>query len=261
VVGQIRKTHGLDRPVMVRNAVWTGGVLRGDFGESHHWNKPVSNLVVDRAPVTLLLSVLSLRVTIVIDVPLGIIAALNPNTVIDRFALDIAVPSQAIPNVWLGLNMIILFAVPWQLFPVSGDGALVHFVLPALMLGASSVPAVMRLTRTGLLDVMESDDIRTARAKVSLRRCTGAPPRPAQRALAGDQRARGPAGQQVLRLGHHRHDLCHRRARRLALNAILGFEIPTVQMLIFLFALIFVATTLLADTLNAALDPRLRITR
>lgn len=259
VVEQIRKEYGFDRPVLVRYAEWAGGVLQGDFGESYYWNKPVAEMVVERTPVTLRLALMSLAVTIIIALPLGIVAALNPNAVIDRFALGIAVSAQAIPNFWLGLIMIILFAVTWQIFPVSGDGTLMHFVLPAFVLGASSVPAVMRLTRTGMLDVMESDYIRTARAKgyrggaLVRRHALRNAILPVISVLAvqlGGKISGSVITETIFAING---------LGRLALESILGSDIPTVQMLIFIFAIVFVAMNLLADILNAALDPRLRI--
>lgn len=259
VIEQIRETYGFDRPVLVRYVEWASGLLRGDFGESYYWNKPVAELVVDRAPNTLKLALLSLSVTIVIAIPLGILAALNPNTAIDRAALSVAVSAQAIPNFWLGLLMIILFAVTFPIFPVSGDGTLWHFVLPAFVLGASSVPAVMRLTRTGMIEVMESDYIRTARAK----------------GYRGSELVRRHALRNAIlpvisvlavQLGHKFSGsvitetiFAINGLGRLALESILGSDIPTVQILIFVFALVFVAMNLLADILNAFLDPRLRI--
>ncbi len=259
VVEQIRKTYGFDRPVLVRYAEWAGGVLRGDFGESYYWNKPVAELVADRAPVTLLLAVMSLSVTVVIALPLGIVAALNPNSALDRMALGIAVSAQAVPNFWLGLIMIILFAVQWRLLPVSGDATLMHFVLPSIVLGASSVPAVMRLTRTGMLDVMESDYIRTARAKgfrgaaLVRRHALRNALLPVISVLAVQLGAKF-SGSVITETIFAINGL-----GRLALESILGSDIPTVQILIFLFAIVFVAMNLLADILNAALDPRLRI--
>ncbi|WP_292294710.1 ABC transporter permease [Marivita sp.] len=259
VIEQIRETYGLDRPVMVRYADWASGMLTGDFGESYYWNKPVAALVADRAPVTLLLSVMGLAVTILIALPLGILAALNPNTWIDRMALGVAVSAQAVPNFWLGLIMIILFAVTFPIFPVSGDDSLAHFVLPAFVLGASSVPAVMRLTRTGMIEVMESDFIRTARAK----------------GFRGGDLVRRHALRNAMlpvisvlavQLGHKFSGsvitetiFAINGLGRLALESILGSDIPTVQILIFVFAMVFVLMNLLADILNAALDPRLRL--
>jgi len=259
VIEQIRKTYGLDRPVLVRYADWAGGMIRGDFGESYYWNKPVATLVAERAPVTLQLSLMGLAVTILIALPLGIMAALNPNTALDRMALAVAVSAQAVPNFWLGLIMIIAFAVTIPIFPVSGDDSFAHFLLPAFVLGASSVPAVMRLTRTGMIEVMESDYIRTARAK----------------GFRGAALVRRHALRNALlpvisvlavQLGHKFSGsvitetiFAINGLGRLALESILGSDIPTVQILIFVFALVFVLMNLLGDILNAALDPRLRL--
>ena len=259
VIEQIRETYGLDRPVMVRYADWAVGMVRGDFGESYYWNKPVAALIAERAPVTLLLSLMGLTVTIVIALPLGILAAMNPNSTIDRMALGVAVSAQAVPNFWLGLIMIILFAVTFPIFPVSGDDSLAHFVLPAFVLGASSVPAVMRLTRTGMIEVMESDYIRTARAKGF--RGAGLVRRHALRnallpviSVLAVQLGHKFSGSVITETIFAINGL-----GRLALESILGSDIPTVQILIFVFAMVFVLMNLLADILNAALDPRLRL--
>lgn len=259
VVEQIRKTYGLDRPIMVRYLEWAGNVLQGDFGESYYWHKPVAELVASRAPVTLALASSALLVTILIAIPLGALAALNPNSLIDRFALTVAVSAQAVPNFWLGLIVIILLGVMLPIFPVSGDDTWLHFVLPAFVLGASSVPAVMRLTRTGLIEVMESDYIRTARAKgfsgfALLRRHAmrnAILPVVSVLAVQLGQKFGGSVITETI--------FAINGLGRLALESILGSDIPTVQMLIFVFAMVFVAMNLLADMLNAALDPRIRI--
>jgi peptide/nickel transport system permease protein len=259
VIDQIRETYGLDRPVMIRYLDWLGGVVQGDFGESYYWNKPVSELVASRAGVTITLALSAVMVTILIAVPLGAWAALKPNTLVDRFALTVAVSAQAVPNFWLGLIVIILFAVTWPIFPVSGDSTWLHFVMPAFVLGASSVPAVMRLTRTGLIDVMQSDYIRTARSKgyrgfsLLTRHAMRNALLPVISVLAvqlGQKFGGSVITESIFALNG---------LGRLALESILGSDIPTVQMLIFVFALIFVAMNLLADILNAALDPRIRI--
>jgi peptide/nickel transport system permease protein len=260
VVEQIRETYGLNRPVVVRYFDWLGGVVQGDFGESYYWKKPVAELVVERAPTTIKLALSALFVTIIVAIPLGAWAALNPNSWTDRFALGVAVSAQAVPNFWLGLIMIIVFAVTFPIFPVSGDSTWQHFVLPAFVLGASSVPAVMRLTRTGLIEVMESDYIRTARSKGY--RGTALLTRHAMRnallpvvSVLAVQLGQKFGGSVITESIFAINGL-----GRLALESILGSDIPTVQMLIFVFAIIFVAMNLLADILNAALDPRIRIT-
>jgi len=205
------------------------------------------------------LALSALLVTIVIAIPLGALAALYPNSAIDRFALTVAVSAQAIPNFWLGLIMIILLAVMLPIFPVSGDDSWRHFVLPAFVLGASSVPAVMRLTRTGLIEVMESDYIRTARSKgfrglALLRRHAmrnAILPVVSVLAVQLGQKFGGSVITETI--------FAINGLGRLALESILGSDIPTVQMLIFVFAMVFVGMNLLADLLNAALDPRIRI--
>ncbi len=259
VVQQIRERYGLDRPLAVQYGAWIAGLAQGNFGDSYHWKRPVSELIAHHAPVTVKLALLAVLVTIVVALPLGIVAALRPNTWIDRIALSTAVAAQAIPNFWLGLMCIILFAVKLHWLPVSGDATLLHFVMPAFVLGMSSVPAVMRLTRTGLLDVLGSDYIRTARAKgyrglrLLLRHALRNALLPVVSVLA-------------IQLGHKlggsvivESVFAVNGLGRLALQSILGGDIPTVQMLVFVFALTFVVLTLVADLLNAWLDPRLRL--
>ena len=259
IVEQIRQTYGFDRPVFVRYFEWLGGVARGDFGDSYYWNKDVASLVLERAPVTIALALSALMVTIVIAIPLGAIAALRPNSWADRLALTFAVSAQAIPSFWLGLMLIILLGVMLPILPISGDSSWQHFIMPAFVLGASSVPAVMRLTRTGLIEVMESDYIRTARSKgyrgfALLRRHamrTALLPVVSVLAVQLGQKFGGSVITESV--------FAINGLGRLALQSILGSDIPTVQMLIFIFALIFVLMNLLADLLNAALDPRIRI--
>lgn len=259
IVEQIRQTYGFDRPVFVRYVEWLGGVARGDFGDSYYWNKGVAELVLERAPVTIALALSALMVTIVIAIPLGAIAALRPNSWADRFALTFAVSAQAIPSFWLGLMLIILLGVMVPILPISGDSTWQHFIMPAFVLGASSVPAVMRLTRTGLIEVMESDYIRTARSKgyrgfALLRRHAMRNALLPVVSVLAVQLGQKFGGSVITESVFAINGL-----GRLALQSILGSDIPTVQMLIFIFALIFVLMNLLADLLNAALDPRIRI--
>ena len=259
VVQQIRERYGLDRPLPVQYGAWVGGLAHGNFGDSYHWKRPVAELIAHHAPVTVRLALLAVVVTIVVALPLGIVAALRPNSWIDRIALSVAVAGQAVPSFWLGLLCIILFAVKLRLLPVSGDATLLHYVMPAFVLGMSSVPAVMRLTRTGLLEVMGSDYIRTARAKgfrgldLLLHHALRNALLPVVSVLA-------------IQLGHKlggsvivESVFAINGIGRLALQSILGGDIPTLQMLVFVFALTFVILTLLSDLLNGWLDPRLRL--
>jgi peptide/nickel transport system permease protein len=259
VVQEIRERYGLDRPLVVQYGAWRSGLAHGNFGESFHWKRPVGELIADHAPVTIKLALLAVVVTLVVALPLGIVAAVRPNTWIDRVALATAAAAHAVPAFWLGLMCIILFAVKLHLLPVSGDSTWKHFVMPAFVLGMTSVPAVMRLTRTGLLDVLGSDYIRTARAKgfrgapLLVRHALRNALLPVVSVLA-------------IQLGHKLGGsvivetvFAINGLGRLALQSILGGDIPTVQMLVFVFALTFVLLTLAADLLNAWLDPRVRL--
>ena len=257
-IEQVRKQYGFDRPIIVRYYEWLGGIFRGDFGESYYWKKPVGTLLLDRAPQTITLALMSVGVTILVAIPLGIFAALNPNSIIDRFALTVAVSAQAVPNFWLGLVLIIIFAVNFPIFPVSGDKSYYHFILPSIVLGTSSVPPVMRLMRTGLLDVINSDYIRTARSigfygwRLVIKHAMRNAILPVVSVIA-------------VQLGHKfggslitESIFAINGLGRLALLSILGADIPTVQILIFVFAITFIVFNLLSDILNAYLDPRLR---
>ena len=257
-IEQVRQQYGFDRPILIRYFEWFKAVLTGDLGISYYWNKPVGSLLLERAPETITLALMSVMVTIFIAIPLGICAAINANSVIDRMCLGVAVSFQAIPNFWLGLVMIIIFSVTFPIFPVSGDKTYFHFILPSIVLGASSVPPVMRLMRTGLLDVMEADYIRTARSngffgwKLILNHAMRNALLPVVSVLA-------------VQLGHKfggsvitESVFSINGLGRLALESILGADIPTVQILVFVFAFTFLILNLLADILNAYLDPRLR---
>lgn len=259
MVEEIRQEYGFDRPVSVQYVAWLGGVFKGDFGESYFWKQPVGELIREHAGVTIILALSSLMVTILIALPLGIGAALRPNSWVDRFALSTAVSAQAIPNFWLGLMVIILFAVMFPIFPVSGDATWRHYVLPALVLGASSVPAVMRLTRTGLLEVLGADYIRTARAKgfmgyqLIFRQALRNALLPVVSVLAV-QLGHKLGGSVVTESVFSMNGL-----GRLAVESIFNSDIPTVQSLILIFVLTFVLLTLTADLINAWLDPRIRM--
>lgn len=259
VIQQIRIEYGLDRPLVVQYGAWLADLAHGDLGQSYYWHQPVSQLIIQAAPTTLKLASLAILVTILVALPLGAVAAIWPNTVVDRVALVIAVSAQAIPSFWLGLMLIVIFAVQLNWFPVAGDNTWLHFVLPAFVLGMRSVPVVMRLTRAELIDVFESDYIRTARAKgfrgYQLLVCQAMRNAllPVISVLAV-QLGNKLGGAIIIESVFAMNGL-----GELTLNSILGGDIPTVQTLVFFFALTFVALTLLSDLINAWVDPRLRL--
>ena len=258
-IEQIRVQFGFDRPLYVRFFEWLGSLMTGDFGDSYYWKQPVFDLLVDRAPVTLTLAAGALIVTVVVGLTLGVLAALKPNGWLDRFALSFGTAAQAIPNFWLGLILIILLGVMFPILPVSGDTSWKHFVLPCLVLGTSSVPQVLRLTRTGMIEVLGSDYIRTARAK-------GFRPRQILFRHALRNALLPVVSVITIQIGYKLGGsvitetvFALNGLGRLAYESILGADVPTVQMLVFFFALIFIVLSILGDILNAWLDPRMRV--
>ncbi len=258
-IEQIRVQFGFDRPLYVRFFEWLGSLMTGDFGDSYYWKQPVFDLLVDRAPVTLALAAGALTVTVVVGLTLGVLAALKPNGWLDRFALSFGTAAQAIPNFWLGLILIILLGVMFPILPVSGDTSWKHFVLPCLVLGTSSVPQVLRLTRTGMIEVLGSDYIRTARAK-------GFRPRQILFRHALRNALLPVVSVITIQIGYKLGGsvitetvFALNGLGRLAYESILGADVPTVQMLVFFFALIFIVLSILGDILNAWLDPRMRV--
>ena len=258
-VAQIRRERGLDRPLPVQYGAWLASVAQGDLGQSWYWNQPVSQLLIDHAGPTIALSFAAIMVTIVVALTLGITSALNPNTWIDRVAVSFAVTAQAVPTFVLGLLAIVVFALQLHWLPVSGDSTWQHYVMPSVVLGLVSVPAVMRLTRTGLLDALGSDYIRTARAKgllpqrVIWRHALRNAMLPVVAVLAvqlGNKLGGSVVTESVFAING---------LGRLALQSILAADLPTVQMLVFVFAILFIGLNLLADLSNAWLDPRIRI--
>jgi peptide/nickel transport system permease protein len=258
-IEQIRVQYGFDRPLYVRFLEWLGQLVTGDFGDSYYWKQPVFDLLIDRAPVTLTLAAGALTVTISLGLTLGVLAALKPNGWLDRFALSFGTAAQAVPNFWFGLILIILLGVTFPIFPVSGDSTWMHFVLPCFVLGTSTVPQVLRLTRTGMIEVLGSDYIRTARAK-------GFRPRQILFRHALRNALLPIVSVITIQIGYKlggsvitESVFALNGLGRLAYESILGADIPTVQMLVFFFALVFIILSILGDILNAWLDPRMRV--
>ncbi|KMO14031.1 ABC transporter permease, partial [Methylobacterium platani] len=164
-IAAIRAQHGLDRPLVVQFGAWAWHALHLDFGRSFYFPEQVTDLLAARLPVTLTLGVIALAVALLVAIPLGVLAAFHRDTWIDRTALAVSVLGQAMPSFWFGLTLILVFSVNLRWLPVSGNATWKHFVLPAVALGYYAMPAVMRLTRNGMLEVLSSDYVRTARAK------------------------------------------------------------------------------------------------
>src|ERR687893_463593 len=164
-IDNIRRVYGLDRPLLVQYFDWLTDMLRGDFGQSLYFKTDVLDLVLAKLPTTALLAVLALAFALAISVPLGVLAAVYPNSWIDRLCLTLAVVGQAMPNFFFALILIMVLAVWFHLLPVSGSESWAHFVMPTIALGYYVAPPFMRLVRAGMIEVLASDYVRTARAK------------------------------------------------------------------------------------------------
>lgn len=160
-----RHALGLDQPLPVQYYHFVARVTTGNFGDSYVIHKPAYQLIFERMPATLLLTVSGLLVALAIALPLGILAAYHKNSWLDNLATVIAVAGSAMPIYWLGLMLIILFGVRLRWLPPSGYGSWKNLIMPAFTLGVFLAPITMRLVRSGMLDTLSQDYIRVARAK------------------------------------------------------------------------------------------------
>ena len=258
-IDTIRKQYGLDRPLAAQYVEWLGRALRGDFGDSLYFRTSVSALVAERMPVTLALGAAAILFALVLSVPLGVVAALRPGSWIDRLTLTIAVVGQAMPSFWFALLLMFFFGVTLGLLPISGSDTWLHFVLPAIALGYYATPAIMRLTRSGMQEVLGSDYIRTARAKglrapsVLFKHALRNALAPVV-ALSAVQLGFMLGGSVVIETVFALHGLGY-----LAWESIAHNDFPVVQAIVLLISLFYIVLTLLADLANAWLDPRIRI--
>ena len=256
-VDAVRKAYGLDRPVVTQYFDWVGRALTGDLGDSYFFKTRVANLLAERMPVTLTLGIVGLLIALAVSLPLGILAAVHENTLLDRLVQMVAVIGQAMPSFWLGLILMITLGLRGWL-PISGTGSWQHYVMPGIVLAFSAIPALTRLTRAGMIQAMSSDYIRTARAK-GLSRASillkhalrnAAIPVVAIAAVAlGFMLGGSIVIEQVFAL----HGVGF-----LAWESIGKNDFPVVQAVVMVLAVIYVALTTIADLLNAVLDPRLR---
>ncbi len=167
---EFRRQMGFDRPILIQYVDFLGQALRGDFGTSFRVKKSALSLVLERIPATLLLTASATVLAILIAIPMGILSAYKRHSVVDNIATVFVVAGQAMPIYWLGLMLIILFGVQLKWLPPSGYGEfgldrLKHLVLPTVVLGVFLAPVTERLVRSGMLDALTQDYVRTARAK------------------------------------------------------------------------------------------------
>lgn len=256
---EARQRLGLDKPVMDQYVTYLSGVLHGDFGSSYRFGTPALPLVLERLPATLKLSVIALALTVLVAVPIGVISALKPGSIIDTVSRMVAVIGQTVPVFWLGILLIILFAVRLAVLPAGGLDTWQSLVLPGIALSAYSIPLTMRLSRSSMLEVLGQDYIRSARAKgVSRIRVL------VNHAL---RNASIPIVTVVaLRAGHIlsgavvlEQVFAYPGMGRLAVQSMLLSDYNVIQAFVFVTALIVVSINLVVDIAYGVIDPRIRV--
>ncbi len=254
----VRVAYGLDRPLVVQYFEWLFDVMGGDFGQSYYFKQPVADLLLSRLPTTFFLGIMSLILAVVIALPLGVAAAVWRNSVLDRAALVFSALGQSMPTFWVALLMMSYLGITLRVLPISGSGSVLNFVMPALALAFSTQPMILRLTRAGMIEVLAADYIRTAEAK-GLRPLTVLCKHALRNALlpvvavTAVQLGQLIGGSVVVE-----SIFAIKGIGYLAWESILRNDYPVVQAILVIVSISYVVLTLLADLLNAALDPRMR---
>ena len=262
----LRQQLGLDQPAPLRFASWLLGILRGDFGESLNYQRPVGQLILSRLGVSLPLALGGALVAALIALPLGILAALKRGTLLDPLIVMASQLGAAIPSFWLGLMLILLFSVEWRLLPAGGFtlwerdplAALRSLILPVLALGVGQAAVMTRMTRAAMLEVLSEDYIRTARAKGL-----------ATRQVVGKHALRNTLVTLITIFGISLSNLIIGSIvieqvfalpglGRLALTAIGNRDFPLLQGEVLLYASAIVMLSFLVDVSYGLLDPRIR---
>jgi peptide/nickel transport system permease protein len=258
---RLRHAFGFDRPLPIQYLDFLAGLLHGDLGTSLRFQQPALGLVLERVPMTLLLAVSGLTFSIALALPIGIVSAAKRGTWLDSLGMTVALLGQSVPVFWLGLMLIMVFAVGLHWLPALGSGGLDHLVLPTISLGMFSAAATARLLRAGLVEVLDQEYVRTARAKGL-----------GERSVLLGHAMRNALIPVVTMLGLQFGALLGGALvtetifawpgmGRLLIQAIYNRDYPLAQAAILWLALIFVVVNLLVDLLYGALDPRIRYAR
>jgi peptide/nickel transport system permease protein len=252
------KLLGLDKPIYVQYWKFASRAVQGDFGKSWYADTPAFKLVLERMPPTLYLTTAGLGMALLIALPLGILAALKRHSFVDSLCTMVAVAGQAMPIFWLGIMLIIIFAVRLRLLPASGYGTWQNFVMPAFCLGAFLAPLTMRLVRSGLIEVMSMEFIKTARAKGL-----------AESRVVAKHAFRNACIPVITVLGLQFGQLLGGAiitetvfawpgVATLTVESIRNQDFPVVQCAVVLLALLIVAVNLIVDIIVGVIDPRIR---
>ena len=255
----LRVALGLNQPLWVQFQQYLAGLLQFDMGNSIHFRRPVSDLLLERLPATGLLAAMTLLITLVLALPLGIIAAVRRDTVWDSGAMTFSMLGVSIPNFWLGPILILVFSLWLGWFPVSGRNGFGSVVLPALTLSTGLIAVLSRMVRSSMLEVLGEDYMRTAKAK-------GLPPQRVIRhhglrnallpviTLLGLQLGALLAGAVITETVFSWPGV-----GLLTIESIQSRDYPVVQACVLLISVTYVLVNLLTDLAYAWVDPRIRL--
>lgn len=256
-IERMREQLGLNDPLLVQYGTYLVRVVQGDLGTSIRSNKPVTEQIALRLRSTLELTFAGLVFAIVVGTGLGIVAALNHRTWIDTLAVTIALIGVSVPSFWLGLLLILVFSVQLRWLPVLGSGGITSLILPAVTLGLWAAGGIARLARSGMLEVMNQDYVRTARAKgvherrVVLRHMLRNALIPLV-TLVGIRFGQILAGTVIIETVFSRQGL-----GLILVSSILGKDLPMVQGIILLVASAYIIVNYAVEILYVAIDPRI----
>ena len=258
VIALTRERLGLDHPIWQQYLMFVGNILSGDFGTSYRWEMPVMDLILDRLPATIYLATAALIFSLVLSIPFGVMSAVWRGSAFDRFAKGFAMLGQAMPNFWVGLLLIIIFAIKLDWLPAYGADTPKHVILPAIALGWYPVAAQTRIVRSAMLDVLESDYIRMGRS-------VGVP----EGLLIWKYAFRNAAVPLVTMLGVYFASMLGGAfvvevvfawpgLGRTVVEALFARDFPVVQAGVLFAAVMFVIANLLVDLSYGLIDPRIR---
>lgn len=261
----LRHQLGLDQPLPVQYVAWLGHAVRGDFGRSIRTRQPVLRAIVERLPATLELGLAALSLSIVVSLSVGTFSALKRNSFLDLLATGVTLAGVSLPGFFLGLLLILIFGLYWRLFPPGGYvafpqdpvGNLKHLLLPAITIATASTAVNVRQVRSSVLDVLDQEYIRTARAKglrerlVIVRHALKNALIPVV-TLIGLQVGAVIEGAVITETIYFWPGV-----GRLLVDSISGRDYPVVQAIVLVSALSFMVSTLVVDLLYAWLDPRI----
>lgn len=258
-VERFRRNMGFDRPIYVQYLSFLADLARGDFGKSIRFNSPCLSLVLERLPASLELALAASVVATVMAIPLGVVAAVKRNSLLDNISMLFSLLGQSVPTFWLGIMAILFLSVRLGIFPTSGRRGLQHLILPTLSLAAYSMARIARLTRSAMLDVLGEDYLRTARAKGVMER------------VVILRHALRNASISIITVVAYMFATLLGGAiitevvfawpgvGRLLVEAVHNRDYPLAQACVFLIAIFVTVVNLLADILYVCIDPRIRL--